>query len=179
MKRYLILLIAFLALGVSYAHAQIMPDYLSVSKGQFYDQDGNAIDSAELRQIIGNEIYNATYVGANKQYKVGKKLILWGAIGAGVGLVSYVACVAGIASNQLNGSSYRPGEDPLWGGVMAGATLLVLGDCALAAGIPLTIIGKSRMNWIANDYNEKQQSRVSVNLTGCSAGYGLGLAINF
>ena len=63
MKRYLILLIAFLALGVSYAHAQIMPDYLSVSKGQFYDQDGNAIDSAELRQIIGNEIYNATYVG--------------------------------------------------------------------------------------------------------------------
>jgi hypothetical protein len=54
----------------------------------------------------------------------------------------------------------------------------VLGGVALDVGIPLTIIGKSRLNWIADDYNAKQ-SGVSLQLTGCSAGPGIGLALVF
>ena len=39
---------------------------------------------------------------------------------------------------------------------MAGGILLGLGSAALSVAIPLNVIGASRLNWIQNQFNEKQ-----------------------
>lgn len=181
MKRFAILLVAFLALGASFARAQVMPSSISVKKGVFYDDSGNAINPSVLASIIGDEIYNETYVGASKQYKAGKNLIIWGAVGAGVGFVTYAVALASYVAKYPKLDPTQPSTWPIdsslslaAGGLVVGA----LGSACLAAGIPLNVIGKSRMNWIASDYNEKH-SNVSLNLTGSQAGYGLGLALRF
>ena len=92
MKKMLILLLGILALGLCQAQAQINPDYLSMRKGKFYDENGRVLTDGQMRQIIGNQIYEETYRGATKQFNAGKSLITWGAIGLGVGTVASVAC---------------------------------------------------------------------------------------
>ena len=169
MKKVLILIIS-LSLSICFAQAQIRPDYLSVSKGQFYDESGTLISSRQLQQIIGDQIFNETYVGASKQYNAGRKLILWGAIGTGVGLVTGIGIGAlGYALDN---------EGLIAAGVYGGALMASLGSAALSAGIPLTIIGKNRLSWIADDYNDSQ-TNVTLNITGSSSGPGLGLALVF
>lgn len=179
MKRFVLILVAFLALGASFAHAQVKPDCLTVKKGQFFDQNGSVISSSQLQQIIGNQVFNDTYVGALKQYKTGKSLIIWGAIGAGIGWLGYFGFAAAYVNKY--GTNYKNGQmpdDPLMGGMLGGLVVGSLGSAALAAGIPLNVIGKKRLNWIADDYNAKA-STVSLKVTGSPVGYGLGLALNF
>ena len=179
MKHVVLFLVSLFVLGASFAQAQVKPDCLTVKKGQFFDQNGSVISSSQLQQIIGNQVYNDTYVGALKQYKTGKSLILWGAIGAGIGWLGYIGC-AGAYANKY-GTTFKNGqmpEDPLLAGMLGGAVIGSLGSAALAAGIPLNVIGKKRLNWIADDYNGKA-SNVSLKVTGSPVGYGLGLALNF
>ena len=168
MKRALILLLGVLALGLGQVRAQVMPEYLEMNKGRFYDENGNRLTDGQMRSIIGDKIYEETYIGATKQFNAGKKLITFGAIGFGVGLVSAVTCAALYDSYE---------EDVYLGGVYLGSAIGILGALALNAGIPLKIFGKSRLYWIADDYNESKGYTLRV--TGSSAGPGLGLALVF
>ena len=175
MKRALFIILGVLAIGLGQARAQVNPDYLSMKKGQFFDENGNVLTEGQIRQVIGDQIFEETYLGASKQFQAGKKLITFGAIGLGVGLVSAIGC--GVAYNNHYESEGVENES-LAAGMIGGYVLAVLGELALDAGIPLAIIGKSRLNWIADDYNEKTRN-ISMHVTGCSAGPGLGLAIVF
>lgn len=168
MKRVFIILMGIFALGLGQAQAQINPDYLSMKKGKFYDENGRVLTDGQMRQIIGNQIFEETYRGATKQFKAGKSLITWGAIGLGVGAVAAGACTA------LYQDSY---DDALIAGAYGGYALATLGAIALEVGIPLKIIGKSRLNWIADNYNESKT--ISLHVTGCPVAPGLGLALVF
>ena len=172
MKRFILILVAFASLGAALAQAQVKPSALISQKGQLLDEYGTVYSAADIKEIIGEDIFNETYLGATKQYRAGKSLITWGAVGMGVGLVTatlgYVS--VGVSQPYVTWESYAL--------VYSGLIIATLGETALAVGIPLKCIGRSRLNWIAEDYNGKA-SRVTLNVTGCRNGYGLGLALNF
>ena len=168
MKRALILLLGILAIGLGQVRAQVMPEYLEMSRGRFYDENGTLLTDGQIRNIIGDKIFEETYIGATKQFNAGKKLITFGAIGFGVGLVTAIGSTA--LYNYYE-------EDVFLVGTYLGSAIGVLGALALNAGIPLKIFGKSRLYWIADDYNESKGYTLRV--IGSSAGPGLGLALVF
>ena len=157
-----------MAIGLGQVRAQVMPEYLEMNRGRFYDENGHRLTDGQMRNIIGDKIYEETYIGATKQFNAGKKLITFGAIGFGVGLASAVCSTA--LYNYYE-------EDVYLGGIYLGCVVGGLGALALNAGIPLKIFGKSRLYWIADDYNESKG--YTLHVTGCSAGPGLGLALVF
>ncbi|MBQ1168169.1 MAG: hypothetical protein IIU16_05955 [Bacteroidales bacterium] len=175
MKRFISVLTAFLALGLGLAQAQVMPKYLDVEKGQFSNGNGVYYSDAEMLDIIGPEIFNETYVGAQKQYKAGGVLITTGAITLGVGALMAGAFL-GVAAMDYQDSGEIAPRHAL--GYTSSLLLAAAGGSALTAGIPLRFIGRSRLNWIAEDYNDKQ-SNVQLHITGCPVGTGLGLALVF
>ena len=168
MNKVFFIIFGILALGIGQAQAQINPEYLEMSKGKFYDETGRRLIDTQMRKIIGDQIYDETYVGASKQFRAGKKLITLGAIGFGVGVAAGTTCLVLSEEND---------DDALAMGAVGGYALAALGALALEVGIPLKIIGRSRLNWIADNYNETKN--VSLRVTGCSAAPGLGLALVF
>lgn len=172
MKRFILILVAFASLGAAMAQAQVKPSALISQKGQLLDEYGTVYSAADIKEIIGEDIFYETYLGATKQYRAGKTLITWGAIGLGVGCVTAaLGCESlWISRPYVTWESYAV--------FYSGVFIAALGETALAIGIPLKSIGRSRLNWIAEDYNGKA-SRVTLNVTGCRNGYGLGLALNF
>ena len=61
------------------------------------------------------------------------------------------------------------------GMVLGGTLLMAAGAVALDAGIPLAIIGKKRLNWVADDYNAKHGLTYQIGATP----NGVGLAFRF
>ena len=61
------------------------------------------------------------------------------------------------------------------GMILGGTLLMSAGALALDAGIPLAIIGKKRLNWIADDYNARKGLAYQVGVTP----NGVGLALRF
>jgi hypothetical protein len=57
--------------------------------------------------------------------------------------------------------------------MVIGSVATALGGTALTVGIPLKIIGQSRLNWVENDYNDRQ--RISLNVGATPSGVGLAL----
>ena len=51
----------------------------------------------------------------------------------------------------------------------------VLGGTALTVGIPFKAVGQSRLNWVENNYNERQ----GYTLRFGAAPHGAGLTLNF
>ena len=178
MKKLFIVLFGILCLGMSQAQAQ----YISFNKGHVSDETGAVLNDDQILQLIGSQIYDETYVGAMKQLKVGKRLITWGAVGAGVGVATAVACaVTGDWYSHLSEEEYvfTNSEKMLMAGYVGGIIVAALGGTALDVGIPFACIGKSRLNWIAENYNETAKKTVALRVTGCSVGTGLGVAIVF
>ena len=58
---------------------------------------------------------------------------------------------------------------------MLGSVATVLGGTALSAGIPLKVIGQSRLNWVENDFNERHTASLHLGATP----NGVGLAFRF
>ena len=52
------------------------------------NQDGRRLSDDELIDLIGEDIYFNTVVGARKQYNVGRKLLVGGLIGMGAGYLA-------------------------------------------------------------------------------------------
>ena len=152
--------------------------------GNLVDARGNILTAAEVRNLVGDQIYNETYVGAKKQYKTGRKLVWGGVSGTVVGLGAAVGGSYLVGKNaHLEGS----GEDQhlvyddeqkagLGALLFTGGTIMAsLSAIALEVGIPFAIIGKKRLDWVADNYNS------GVNLTyhvGATPN-GIGLAVQF
>ena len=59
--------------------------------------------------------------------------------------------------------------------ILGGTLLMAAGGVALDAGIPLAIIGKKRLNWVADDYNARKNLAYQIGATPS----GVGLAVRF
>ncbi len=191
MKKIIVLAIAavaFIASGVV-ANAQYRPSTLSQHRAGLEDENGHALTDQEVFQLIDEDVYNQTYVGACKQYKTGKILTIVGAATTGVGLVGTIAgSVATVYAIENNHVTFeeKDGQKVVKEydnkaalavlGLAAGATLLAAGDICLSVGIPLQVIGKKRLNWIATEYNH---SNYSANIRFGAGQYGTGVVLSF
>lgn len=184
MKKVLILsglVAAFLCLAQN-ANAQYLPDQIHRDGAGFVDGHGRALSDSELVDAIGEDIFQETVIGARKQYTAGRKLLISGIVGLGVGVAGMLgggALIAAAGPHQnANNEVYFDDSDKAEAGavvMLLGSVATVLGGTALSAGIPLKVIGQSRLNWVENDYNERQGYTLHIGATP----NGVGLAINF
>lgn len=144
-----------------------VPGMMEVVKGRLCF-DGTALSSSQVLNLIGENVYDETYAGAVRQFKSGKGLMIAGCTVAGVGLIGVVI---GCATLYQDDSYVMEDMLNLSIGVCA------IGDLLLSAGVPLYCIGKSRLSWVADNYNRKYASRTPVTLAPAS--HGLGLAVRF
>ena len=174
MKRFAILcglVAAFLCLAQN-ANAQY------ARKGNhIVNSNGDALSNQEIIDLVGNEVYEQTDIGAWKQYKAGKGLITGGIIGIGAGLAGSV-----LAGVKAANDGYRDFETAVEddGAVLAmylgSVAALSLGSAALTAGIPLKIIGKKRLDWVSEEAN-RVSGNVSLNVGATP--HGMGIVLNF
>ena len=184
MKKFTILcglVAAFLCLAQN-ASAQYATE-IHRDRAGFTDQVGRPLTDAELIDLIGPEIYRETVVGARKQYNAGRKLITGGAIGVGAGLITMYGGILIVygsvsAASDISGQRYVDRDQEAAGYLIfgLGVTTIALGGLALDAGIPLHIIGKSRLNWVENDFNERSHA---VTARFGAAPHGIGLTMTF
>ena len=145
------------------------------------DMRGNVLTDHEVLSLIGEQIYDETYLGACKQRKAGKTLIWSGIDGMVGGAVLYGVGFSKIAGSVNQNSSNEEIQRALEnnpgsaGMILGGNLLMSAGAIALDAGIPLAIIGKKRLNWIADDYNARKGLAYQVGVTPS----GVGLALRF
>lgn len=148
----------------------IVPGQIRYRGGDLVDSQGNVIKPEDIRFYIGNQIYEDTYVGARKQLRSGKTLV-W--IGAPVAVAGIVMMIAG-----LNSMEYDDGEYYDYGLYSAGLLAGLAGSTCIDVGIPLLVIGKKRLEWIADDYNGRLHgSRRQPYISTSSKGFGI--ALNF
>ena len=175
MKKILIIsgiIAAFLCLAQN-ANAQIAGP-IHRDGAYLADQRGNILSNQEVLTLVGQDIYNQTYVGAQKH--------IWSGIGGLVGGgVLYGAGLAKIADKVTQNSSKEEIQKALEanpgsaGMILGGTLLMAAGGVALDAGIPLAIIGKKRLNWVADDYNARKNLAYQIGATPS----GVGLAVRF
>lgn len=187
MKRLLIiggLLAAFLCLSQS-APAQYIPIHRDGS--DFVDDRGVVLSDQTLIDLVGDDVFYETVVGARKQYNTGRRLIRGGAIGMGAGVITALGGAALFIANTGERRDYETGtwhyydsDNP---GAVTGAVLLaggyvaiIAGSLVLEAGIPFTFIGRSRLNWVENDYNDRARG---YSLQVGAAPSGVGLTVRF
>ena len=184
MKKALILcglVAAFLCLTQT-ANAQYRPDRIHRDGADFVDSRGRTLSDSELIDAIGADIFQETVIGARKQYTVGRKLLISGIVGTGVGIIGMVGGAALVAAagphQNANNEVYFDDNNKAETGaavVLVGSLVTALGGTALSAGIPLKAIGQSRLNWVENDYNERQGYTLRFGATS----HGVGLAVRF
>lgn len=191
MKKIIVLVIAAVAFIASsvVANAQYRPSTLNQHRAGFEDENGHTLTDQEVFELIGEDVYNQTYVGATKQYKTGKILTIVGAATTGVGLVGTIAGSVATAYAIENGHvtyETKNGKRVVKDfdnkaalaavGFAGGVALLAAGDICLSVGIPLQIIGKKRLDWIATEYNH---SNYSANIRFGAGQYGTGVVLSF
>ena len=192
MKRFAFLcgLVAALICLTQNAQAQYIPQIHRDGAG-FVDDRGMHLSNQEIRDLVGEDIYFETVVGAQKQYRAGRKLIVGGIIGLGAGYLSTAIGTYTLVENSErivhhhNSDNYPDRYDydtdsfgTVVGGLMAFSGILAMaaGSAALSAGVPLKIIGQSRLNWVENDFNERNRD---FSLEFGAAPHGVGLTLKF
>ena len=171
--------------------------HLTTGMNQTIVGQKHLIESLLIGLLSDGHVLLDTVVGAQKQYRIGRNLIRCGAITAGAGLASALTGVVILAANsedrlvyyddvQYPGHvqyrervyddddefAYATGAIFLVGGYVA----MLTGAALLEVGIPLKIIGQSRLNWVENDYNEYSRN---VSLHVGAAPHGVGLTLRF
>ena len=148
------LLVAFLFLAEN-ANAQYAGP-VQRHKANLVDTQGNILSDAEVLDLVGEDIFHETYVGAKKQYTAGRKMIIGGAIGAGASMaISIIGFNLAYDSAYLKESgqiAFRNEGEAIVGFVCyyGGLAAAGLALSVLEAGIPLQIIGKKRLNWVCD-----------------------------
>ena len=155
----------------------------------FVDNRGIALSNQEVRELVGDDVYFDTVVGASKQYRVGGNLIRSGAITLGAGLASALGGAAlfvnsgydhRIVYDQYQTRTYRDYDESTEAAglllITGGYIAMFVGGALLEAGIPIRIIGQSRLNWVENNYNDYNRN---VSLHVGAAPHGVGLTLNF
>lgn len=129
--------------------------------------DGLRIDASRAREVLGTERYQ-TFVSGNKQFGGGAFCVILGVVsGLGGGMILF------------------SGNESM---LLPGCAILALSGILLPVGIVNTSVGKGRMNWAVNDYNQRGRE-LSQNLslsvspsivcthTTTGVGYGLGAGV--
>ena len=173
------LVAAFLCLAQS-ANAQYAGP-MHRQKANLVDAQGSILSDTEVLNLVGEEIFNETYVGAKKQYTAGRKMIIGGAIGAGASMaISIAGFNLAYDSAYLKGSgviAYRNEGEAIFGFVCyyGGLAAAGLALSVLEAGIPLQIIGKKRLDWVA----EEGSKATNLTFHAGATPNGIGLTVNF
>ena len=167
-----------LAQNANAQYAQIHRD-----RADFVDNNGVVLSDQELIGLIGEEVFFDTVVGARKQYNVGRKLVVSGAAGLGVGLAGILGGTAMIAAagptQASDGTVFFENESLAVSGagvIVLGSIATALGGTALSIGIPFKAIGQGRLNWVENDFNDRARN---LSLHVGSAPHGMGITLNF
>ena len=165
------------------ANAQYLPAQIHRDRADFVDNRGVVLSDQELIGLIGEDVFFDTVVGARKQYTVGRKLVVSGAAGLGVGLAGILGGTAMIAAagptQENDGTVYFENDDLAVGGaavMILGSIATALGGTALSIGIPFKAIGQGRLNWVENEYNDRARN---YSLHVGSAPHGMGLTLTF
>lgn len=187
MKYFLTTLTCVLFAACLQASAQYLPNSLDVSRGKLTDERGIVLSDQQVLEAVGQQIFDETYRGATRQYAAGKNLILGGAIATGAGatvaLVSLLAWGDAVYSYVYNdyrydGYDYHNEGQAVTAALCyyAGALVASAGFTALSAGIVFKSIGRGRLNWIADEYNEHNRP---VTMRFGAGQYGTGLVVTF
>ena len=145
------------------------------------DKSGYVLSDSQLINVVGQDIFDQTVIGARKQIKAGNGL-LWGGIlgiAAGIGGAVYTGVKIGKAGYSVE--SYEDikriaQDDPSIAGLYLGSTALMsVGGTAFSAGIILKNIGKGRMNWVKDQANAAKGYSLNVGATS----NGMGLYLTF
>lgn len=129
--------------------------------------DGLKIDASRAREVLGTERYQ-TFVSGNKQ-------------SGGGAFCVFLSVVSGLGGGMILFS----GDENM---LLPGCAMLALSGVLLPIGIVNYSVGKGRMNWAVNDYNQRGRE-LSQNLslsvspsivcspTTTGVGYGLGAGV--
>lgn len=141
------------------------------------NQNGVVLSDQDIVNLVGNDVFEQTVIGARKQYKAGKGLITGGIIGIGAGLAGafitgYKAGKAGY--NDLETALSNDGSIAAM--YLASTAAASLGGAALSGGIILKTIGKKRLDWVSEEAN-RVSGNVSLNVGATP--HGMGIVLNF
>ncbi|MCQ2146952.1 MAG: hypothetical protein MJZ16_05480 [Bacteroidales bacterium] len=180
MKRIIItIIIAAVAAFAASAQAPTLE-----RSGRFLSSNGVRLSDQEVRNIISPSVYSETYEGARKQMNAGRKLRTYGLIGFGVGLPAFILGGMNAGYVEYYNDYGEPVERELEGSALAwigfggGLLLMTAGLTAVEVSIPLTVIGKKRLDWVAEDYNYAAHGS-SAKLDLGAQEHGFGLALKF
>lgn len=165
------------------AHAQYVPRTIEQERGRLLDDRGEVMPDYMVQRLVGDEIYNETYVGARKQYKAGKVLITTGLIGTGAGLAVTGVSLGVFISDYIDMFGTT---DDIWdsftgatesvGWFYRGLTLASVSSGAFVMGLIFKTVGWRRLEWIAGNYNDGNRP---VALSLGQGRYGTGLVLHF
>ena len=148
------------------------------------DKSGYILSDSQLINIVGQDVFDQTVVGARKQYKAGKKLIWGGVAGIVAGIAGSVYSIvklndAGYTNVDLTSSEDLKvilDNDPSIAFMYLGSSALVgVGGTAFTAGVVLKTIGKKRLNWVGEQANLVKGYSLNVGATP----NGMGLYMTF
>ena len=128
-----------------------------------------------LIDLVGNNVYEETVIGARKQYKAGKGLIAGGVLGIGAGLAG--AVYTGVKAHDAGFSDLETAvknDSSIAALYLASEAVMSLGGTLFTGGIVFKTIGKKRLNWVADECN-----RADLTYHVGATPNGVGLAINF
>jgi hypothetical protein len=139
--------------------------------GGDFEIGGSQIYEGEYRNYFNADEFE-TVNGALRQRSSGKSLLITGGALAGVGIV--FTAVGATTMWDWSGDNYYYNS---WSAALyySGIVFLSVGVTAMTVGAPLFCIGKARLNWAADSYN--QRNAMSFNVV--SGRNGLGLALRF
>ncbi len=123
-------------------------------------------DDSLFEELFGYSGYYHTYMSAQKQRRAGKTLIPIGGGVMGVGLL----CVFLSAPSSMAdiGSILSPA-------FLISTALIAAGGTLISIGVPLLIIGNSRLRWIADDFNKNLGYKASLTVGPTQNGFGISL----
>ena len=139
--------------------------------GRHLTLDGRQLSDAEVKQLVGSQNFE-TYLGAQKQITTGNVFM---GVFIGTAAAAAAIMVTGAATDNMDL-------------VYLGYIPAIAADVSLPLWIVFSSIGKGRMNWVANEYNNNKS--VSFNLSPsvmhcntmpdqANLGVGMTFSVNF
>ena len=139
--------------------------HMEHSHGDF-ELNGRRIYEGEYHNYFNADEYS-TINGAVRQRNAGKGLLIAGGVTTGIGILFtipwWIFCMEGDYDYMA------------WAFGMTGFTLMGTGITLMTIGSPLYCVGTSRLNWVADNYNQRNAMTFNV----VAGRNGLGLALKF
>lgn len=136
------------------------PSSIDVRRGDIYS-NGEEIPEKSLPFVLGDDLYQS-YKSGKSLRSTGKTLMIVGGSAAAEMGISGLILLAGI-------DEISPVP------AIVCFALAGVGVATLLAGIPLNIVGNSKLSGVVNDYNQKHSPTLTIGLVQ----HGVGLALNF